>query len=40
MTPSQIFRKSSAAYDIAKIVGMLFWLPIISLMIAAIFLNW
>jgi hypothetical protein len=40
MTPSRIFKKSNAAYEIAKVACMLFWLPLISLIIAAIYLNW
>jgi hypothetical protein len=40
MTPTKIFRKSAAAYEVARIVAILFWLPIISMALAAIYINW
>lgn len=40
MTPTKIFRKTNAAYEIAKIVAIMFWLPILGMILAAIYINW
>lgn len=40
MTPTEVFRKSAAAYEVAKIVAMLFWLPILAIVLASIYINW
>jgi len=40
MTPTQIFRKTSAAYEIAKIVAILFWLPITAMILVVMYHNW
>jgi hypothetical protein len=37
MTPTQIFRKSEAAWQMVKIVGLLFWLPILALIVLGLF---
>lgn len=40
MTPTQIFKKASAAYDVVKIVALLFWVPLIAMVLVAIYQNW
>jgi hypothetical protein len=35
MTPTKIFKKSSAAYDMAKVALLLFWLPLIVMIVMA-----
>jgi hypothetical protein len=31
MTPTKIFKKASSAYDLAIIVTVLFWMPLLAL---------
>jgi hypothetical protein len=37
MRPTQIFKKSEASWEMAKIVAILFWLPIAALIILSLF---
>lgn len=40
MTPTQIFKKASAAYDIVKMAAILFWVPLTAMVLVAIYHNW
>jgi hypothetical protein len=35
MTPTKIFKKTTAAYDVAKVALLLFWLPLIVMIVMA-----
>ena len=37
MRATQIFKKSEASWEIAKMIGFLFWLPILALVVYSIF---
>jgi hypothetical protein len=39
MTPTKIFKKTAAAYEIAKIAAILFWLPVIAMFIVYLFVE-
>ena len=37
MRPTQVFHKANAAYEVAKIAAILFWLPLIVLIAATLY---
>jgi uncharacterized membrane protein len=39
ITPSRVYRKTEAAWDMAVLFGMLFWMPIIAIAVLAYFIN-
>jgi hypothetical protein len=39
MTNSRIFRKAEAAFELAKVVSFVFWMPIIVLTLLSFFIH-
>jgi len=38
-TDTMVFRKANAGYELAKVVGVLFWLPIIAVTLVLLFVR-